>query len=464
MSNAFLQESPLDENVSKVIVKLIQEYGGEILNETPKFESLLKDYAPGKNRELFLIKLSLEESIPQEILHSNNYDSLTVDCKIKQQLTEKFLLQESALNWLINLWLTVKKELETHKNQLATCTNNDDEALTNTQLDELKAKIKHLESENKELKKTLESMRNETCGKNTIQNIEPPVEKVTICSDISNGNTVNYGHVAANNDWVFFRATNRNGNIYRITYDGSRYQQVNRVNSKCMVLINDWIYYSKSSLFGFGVYKIRIDGQGNQFIAKDDALFLVHSQGYLFYSNLSDDGYIYRIKTNGTERIKLNNDSSSFLNLVGDFLYYTRKGSDSDGTYQMKIDGSSKTKICNEKSYFLNVRDKWMFYSSEAAYGNLCKKSIDDREQKSILCSDMVSYVNVENGWIYYSNYSDHRCLYKIDIEGKNRQKLTNHPASYIHIAKEWIYYVNEQDFGNLYKISKDGIENRIVF
>jgi hypothetical protein len=60
---------------------------------------------------------------------------------------------------------------------------------------------------------------------------------------------------------------------------------------------------------------------------------------WIYYNNASDDGKLYKIKTDGSGRQKLNDDVSSYINVIGDWIYYT---DDIGNICKIKTDGSER--------------------------------------------------------------------------------------------------------------------------
>ncbi len=65
---------------------------------------------------------------------------------------------------------------------------------------------------------------------------------------------------------------------------------------------------------------------------------LVAGQGnWLYYSNSSDNWNLYKIRADGSEKEKLNNEISSRINVAGDWIYYTDKNMK---LYRMRTDAT----------------------------------------------------------------------------------------------------------------------------
>ncbi len=81
--------------------------------------------------------------------------------------------------------------------------------------------------------------------------------------------------------------------------------------------------------------------------------------------------------------------------------------------------------------------------------------------------SDRFSYLRdmnfpiYQDGWIYYSSISDGYRLYKMRIDGSNKEKLSNDYAKYILVDGKYIYFSNYSKCGHLYKIDINGKDEK---
>ena len=63
----------------------------------------------------------------------------------------------------------------------------------------------------------------------------------------------------------------------------------------------------------------------------------VAQQGDWIYYNKFPSGGLYKVKIDGTGKIKLNDDSAFAINVVGDWIYYHNDTGDA-GSYKVKTD------------------------------------------------------------------------------------------------------------------------------
>ncbi|NTU33262.1 DUF5050 domain-containing protein [Brevibacillus sp. HB1.1] len=162
---------------------------------------------------------------------------------------------------------------------------------------------------------------------------------------------------------------------------------------------------------------------------------------WIFYNN---DG-LYKIKKDGSSLQKLSSDWADNLNVVGDWIYYTRNkpfkeiyqiempAYDINGTYEdvmelmkIKTDGSSKTVI---KSSSLTEGDP-------------------NNVQKLYVVGDI----------IYYADDSGR--LYRMDMNGKKQKKLLD-DFEEVYFYQDWIFYTNKS--GQLCKMKRNGTQKKVV-
>ena len=64
---------------------------------------------------------------------------------------------------------------------------------------------------------------------------------------------------------------------------------------------------------------------------------------WIYYCNSSDGHKIYKIRTDGTQRTKLNDDYSKDINVVGDWIYY--ENISDDELYKVRTDGTQRIAV-----------------------------------------------------------------------------------------------------------------------
>lgn len=267
----------------------------------------------------------------------------------------------------------------------------------------------------------------------------------------------------------------------------------------------NWVYFAKPGLSGYSLYKMKKDGTCLSKISNDDPKFINVIGSWIYYRNETDNGCLYKIKTSGIEKTKLNDSGSRYINVIGDWIYYT---SDSDGfLYKIKTDGTNKIRLTNYLVNSVNVEGDWIYYIKQASFlgnGYITKMKIDGTDETiisnnydfyspvldngwiyysnldcglnkiktdgtcntSLQSSDNPFFINVYNGYIYYSNANpiDKGSIYRIKVDGSNREKINDNGVYSIQVINNKIFYEVSDNYGYaFYSMNEDGTQKELV-
>lgn len=100
---------------------------------------------------------------------------------------------------------------------------------------------------------------------------------------------------------------------------------------------------------------------------------------------------------------------------------------------------------------------KWIYYSNYSNNFALYKMSLDG-EQKQPVCADAACNINVVGDWVYFTNLSDDNALYKIRTDGSMKTRLSEDGCESLCVSGDWVYYVSAND-GIIYRVRTDGSE-----
>ncbi len=289
----------------------------------------------------------------------------------------------------------------------------------------------------------------------------------------TNGNVCLDGLAAKQGEWVYY--TNYPfGGLYKSKEDGSSSTKLDYTSClfRYINILGDWIYYSTGS----DIYKIKTDGSSKTRIVGDIYCRNMIVIGDIIYyvgdSNKEGKEYLCKINTDGSENTVLNKEDQIFgLNIVGNWAYYINE-SDNFKIYKMKLDGSSKMKVIDDTARQILLDNGFIYYSTS---NGIYKTKIDNLETVNIVDEYNTSKsFNIANDWIYYQ--SKDGCLHKVKIDGSGNSTLIDiekldfgFGASIIttpNIVGNWIYYhcCTMVDVGDavrwLYKGKIDGSQN----
>lgn len=158
-------------------------------------------------------------------------------------------------------------------------------------------------------------------------------------------------------NYIYYLNANDNYRIYRLDTSTNMTTRMNEQKSNYINVMDGYIYFSNGN-DGNRIYRVKDSGASELASAgkvsffniykikdfdivrinNDDSKFLNAYQGWIYYSNDGDKGALYKVKADGTSRIKLNNEASVDIHVIGDYIYYYSGGK----TYRMKLDGTGR--------------------------------------------------------------------------------------------------------------------------
>ncbi|AZV58347.1 DUF5050 domain-containing protein [Clostridium sp. AWRP] len=294
--------------------------------------------------------------------------------------------------------------------------------------------------------------------------------------------------IVEDGNWLY--ESDKNDKLVKINADGTNKSYIGQASGRIIGVANNWVYYVNGyigSIGSGGIYKTR-DNQVIKLTSDDYITDAVFYKGYIYYAlgpemdeNHVVRGGLYKIDTDGKNKIKLSNQLVDNINIYKDCIYYSGVSSvtkcstiseEKPGIFKMSIDGTNKIKIYNKYAKFLKLSDSNIYFSDFEDNYKLYKMNIDGTNIKKL--NDDISWdLQVSGSWIYYSNnpYDGHTAMilpldqtkgniYKITTDGTNRTKLNSEASRLNEVLDGWIYYGNWSD--KIYKMKLDG-SNKLV-
>lgn len=114
----------------------------------------------------------------------------------------------------------------------------------------------------------------------------------------------------------------------------------------------------------------------------------------------------------------------------------------------------------------INIQDGWIYYckgwdgtnKSADSYLSLYKVKVDGTDRQLLSRDECIS-VQIYGDYIYYSNRDDNFSIYRIRTNGEGREKLNSYDSIDLCVADSGIYYINRADGNSIYQIPLAGGE-----
>ncbi|MCL2577698.1 MAG: DUF5050 domain-containing protein [Defluviitaleaceae bacterium] len=237
-------------------------------------------------------------------------------------------------------------------------------------------------------------------------------------------------------DWLYFITFD---GLHRMRTDGTHVEMLigcvdTRPNISRVILIENWLFFTLAvDIDGVRerhLYRMSVDGEIHERISNINAGSISVSDGWIYYADRDDNHMVYRIRPDGTERMRLSSGGARGKIIVDDGWVYYSDFSGDISIYKIRIDGSEHQRVVERSSY------------NGADYE-----------------------FNIFDGWVYYSSYLSDG-IYRIRNDGTDRQRISDGFGREINIIGDWIYYRPGYDadiFSPLYRMRKDGTEREQV-
>jgi hypothetical protein len=290
------------------------------------------------------------------------------------------------------------------------------------------------------------------------------------------GNINNFGLVAFDDEWEYFWAgtthqTDYNGGkLCKIKRDGTCFQVISDV-IPCYINISDeWIYYikqKKPGTFKGSIFKIRKDGKENQIIFQSDCVDMTVVGEWIYFINESEGNRIFKVKTDGSGLMKINDNECFGLLYENDTLYYfTKTGEYADTLNKQDVSAHSSPIQLIEGIFDFIINKGWIYFTTDDALYRLKTDGTD----KTCLTDKSIINFNVLNDYIIIScvevlsdDINDISVeFYKMNLDGSNMNKIPYSEKTFrSHIAgltDENVYYwVDCAEWVELARMKYDG-------
>lgn len=161
------------------------------------------------------------------------------------------------------------------------------------------------------------------------------------------------------------------------------------------------------------------------------------ANGKIYFSNPSDNHYLYSMNPDGSEVEFLYDDVASYINADEHYLYYVRNNGNKDTAFS-----------------FLHVN-----------INSLCRYDLSTGDVL-ILDSAPSIYASLVGNKIYYLHYdkANATALYSVDIDGSDKKMVNKIPYYTCSADGQYLYYNGLEQDHNIYQFDSETENQRLLY
>lgn len=262
---------------------------------------------------------------------------------------------------------------------------------------------------------------------------------------------------------ITYNPDNASGNTAGNLYNGGFFCELNGI-----------VYFANPD-DGDKLYKMKPDGSELEKINDDKVSFINGYDKYLYYkrSDSVSTFKIFKLNTNGLYRINISGRNVKeihggyvdMVTLAGNFLYYQR--TNDNGKFEIaktKID-KEEDKVVVEESYKIFCSYEGKLYYTEVKENHNLYVHDTLTDEKTLLIEGNIYLPDTDGRYVYYIDMNNNRALTRYDINTSETFLITNDQCINYNLSKnkDIIFYQAENSDGHfLGRVDTFG-ENRII-
>ncbi len=228
--------------------------------------------------------------------------------------------------------------------------------------------------------------------------------------------------------WIYYSSLSKerqdDTGIFKIKVDGTENTRLSDCNASNIIVDGDFIFYiliDSESKDNGQIFRInKIDGSSKEKLNNVKTQNFVNSNVGICYTD--DLNNLYKMDFDGGNNIRLVNENAKFINLdiVNDWIYYADPMKNGE-VYKIKTDGTNKTRIENVfTQHGLIIKDGFLYFIDSK---KLYRINMDSNLKELLLDRDL-NGINLIDDWIYCKEMNPPCEMYKVQLDGSNLTKI----------------------------------------
>ena len=276
-------------------------------------------------------------------------------------------------------------------------------------------------------------------------NITVTEENTVLGSDP--GNIKSFGHVAEDEEFIYYTSPRNDVSIYRATKDFSKKTEITKTTHGAHFLNTheNYIYFVDGNP-GF-LWKIKKDGSERRkpVLFRSMTNVIISGNRIYYRLNIIDGpwfeaewvkpyvGSIYSCDLNGRNKKLISKKNIPRFVIDGNSIYYS---DENYALWRMDTSGNNKENIYPTRCSLPEFDEKYLYFSDGNGVYRMDKQTL----QKEVIYNDGIEERNLHGDWIYYTQNRDGD-IYRISKDGKTKEILLESEVVTFNIAGTSVFF-----------------------
>lgn len=194
------------------------------------------------------------------------------------------------------------------------------------------------------------------------------------------------------------------------------------------------------------------------------------ADGRIYYADPYDNDSLYVTDDKLQKSTKLHGDTVSYLNVAGDYIFYTRRNDrksvtggnvlalSKTGLFRVTTDGKNMGKLYDEPTQSVCLYGNYLYYQHyDEKKGLQLNAAKMDGSSDELLLDEGVSPYSISQGVMYYTGYDKDHNIHTMNINGSDEQTIYNGNCTSLIRAGEHLYFLDMSQNYALVRVNLDG-------
>lgn len=200
------------------------------------------------------------------------------------------------------------------------------------------------------------------------------------------------------------------------------------------------------------------------------------SDGKIYFANPKDNGTLYVMGQDLKDPKQLYNDNVSYLNVAGDYLFYTRRNdkrhSQGDamlslsktGLFRLNISGTRLGKLYDAPTQTVSLYGNYLYYQRyDKKEGLQLGKAKIDGDSDEVIVKEGIAPYSIQDDKIIYAALNNDHMIHSMRIDGSEQSIIFDGNATNVIRVGQHIYFMDMDQNYALCRVKLDGSEPEVL-